>query len=86
VTQSDQTAEIFIRLERRARRDFALRVKQGLSILTSISYGALASALWKPLLEGARFTILGVSFIGMAIGFLAASLYFAPMGEFDAKQ
>jgi glutathione S-transferase len=86
VAENGQPTEIFLKFERRARRDFAARVKQISSIISTLSYGALASALWKPLLEGARFTMLDMAVVGIAIFALTASVYLAPQGEFDAKQ
>lgn len=78
--------DIHLRLERRARLGWALRIKQVISVITTAAYAALAGGLWKPLFDHTRFSATNALLVGLAVFALGLSVYIAPEGEFDAKR
>ena len=68
-------------MERRARRRFAARVKLGVSMLTTFGYSIVGTALFDPLIKGAKFSPGSLGLIGAGAIFFFVALYMVPQGE-----
>jgi hypothetical protein len=68
-------------IEQRDRRDRAIRMKLGVSMLTTFGYSTMGTALIEPVLKSGKFTIVNLSFIALSTILFFTALYIAPQGE-----
>lgn len=88
MTDTPPTTPITLQLqtERRLRKLGAARAKAILSMASTLAYGMLAAAVWKPVAEGTHVTPGGFLEMAGAVALLAGTVLMIPFGEYDDRR
>ena len=68
-------------IARRSRRDLAVRMKLGVSVLTTFGYSIVGAGLFEPLFKNGKFGVAHLGALGVGAILFYAAFHIAPRGE-----